>query len=573
MRLRATSLGLESVLGIVALIGAVVAHHVTADDQWTYVLTGRLILDHLRIPHTDSFSFTFDGQPWVTWEWLGGVVLAFAWDLGGVPGLYALRLATVGIAVCVLVAVLQRERVDRPTTCVLFVGLFILCLQPRVGDRPYMWGFPCLALTLLWGRSVVDRPTWPGFFRLFVLLLAWVGLHPSSTLGLVLVGTLAVERVLADWRADGARAIWAQHRARLLVPVGLATAALTSPNLPEYGHKLSVILSRRVSGEWSSLAEHLTHGHPWVYVYGAIVTALVGTVILDRAARRSPLTWLAAALAVYAYVYSRFVAVFAVVALPAIYGGVTRRLRLVEGFELTSRAVRVAILGVTAWAVNLETQQVYDGFDIALDPRTNPIAQADFMERHGMKGRVFAPTRGANAYLSMRLWPEVKIFIDGRVPQLFPTDFADEHAAASDPRRFVELAVRYDFDHVVIPGGLLSRVGRHWGKVLQQSGGFRLVHFDEHGMVWSRIRATGLACERCRPFNALQPWRIDGEWARRIVDDHGFAAVADEVGRLAKLEGARPLATSMVSALLHDGGLADIERARLSTLLDAQNHE
>jgi succinate dehydrogenase/fumarate reductase flavoprotein subunit len=44
----------------------------------------------------------------------------------------------------------------------------------------------------------------------------------------------------------------------------------------------------------------------------------------------------------------------------------------------------------------------------------------------GPIARVYAPTRGANGYLTMVLYPAVTTSFDGRTPQLFPV----EHCAA-----------------------------------------------------------------------------------------------------------------------------------------------
>ena len=39
-------------------------------DIWWHLRTGRLIVEELRIPHTDPFTYTAGGNHWVTHEWL-----------------------------------------------------------------------------------------------------------------------------------------------------------------------------------------------------------------------------------------------------------------------------------------------------------------------------------------------------------------------------------------------------------------------------------------------------------------------------------------------------------------------
>src|SRR5262245_52567799 len=50
------------------------------DSHW-HIAVGTWILEHGRVPETDSWSFTFAGQPWIAKEWLSQVLLASAWSV------------------------------------------------------------------------------------------------------------------------------------------------------------------------------------------------------------------------------------------------------------------------------------------------------------------------------------------------------------------------------------------------------------------------------------------------------------------------------------------------------------
>jgi len=154
-----------------ALLVAIIAHLVRADDLWWHILNGRLIFARHAIPNSDPFSFTFHGQPWVNWEWLFGVIAAFGWDRWGVVWLYFLRALTV--AVCVigtLRTMLRGSRVPAPRLALLLNGLMLLCLEYRVGDRPHMFEFALLALCAMIGSELSRRPSWSKTLILFVLL-------------------------------------------------------------------------------------------------------------------------------------------------------------------------------------------------------------------------------------------------------------------------------------------------------------------------------------------------------------------------------------------------------------------
>ena len=44
-------------------------------DFWWHLRTGQLILQTHAIPHTDPFSYTMVGKPWITHEWLSEIII------------------------------------------------------------------------------------------------------------------------------------------------------------------------------------------------------------------------------------------------------------------------------------------------------------------------------------------------------------------------------------------------------------------------------------------------------------------------------------------------------------------
>ena len=54
---------------------AMAARNVIDPDVWWHLKTGQYIVEHKNVPHTDPFSYTRAGQPWVAHEWLSEVLL------------------------------------------------------------------------------------------------------------------------------------------------------------------------------------------------------------------------------------------------------------------------------------------------------------------------------------------------------------------------------------------------------------------------------------------------------------------------------------------------------------------
>src|SRR5271155_4706167 len=70
-------------LGLLAMS----ARRMTDPDVWWHLRTGQLILQNHGVFHTDPYSFTRFGQPWMNHEWLSDVFIFGAYRAAGWGGL------------------------------------------------------------------------------------------------------------------------------------------------------------------------------------------------------------------------------------------------------------------------------------------------------------------------------------------------------------------------------------------------------------------------------------------------------------------------------------------------------
>ena len=162
------------------------------DSHW-HVTVGNWILAHGAVPTVDVYSFTFAGQPWIAKEWLSQVLLALAYDAGGLGAVAVLSAAAVGFAFAIMMRLLLRE--IRPLPAILFTAAAAVMTAPHLLARPHVLAFPVM---LIWVSGLVraveerraPRPV------LLLAMLAWANLHGGFTLGFVLCGAFALEAVL-----------------------------------------------------------------------------------------------------------------------------------------------------------------------------------------------------------------------------------------------------------------------------------------------------------------------------------------------------------------------------------------
>jgi hypothetical protein len=192
-------------------------------------------------------------------------------------------------------------------------------------------------------------------------------------------------------------------------------------------------------------------------------------------------------------------------------------------------------------------------FGIGVDPRANPVAQADFMSEHRLGGKVLCTSKEAHGYMAFRRWPEVTIYIDGRVPQVFPVSFLEVYRQIADPRVLNREIDRYGIDHVVLVAGLLAPVNVQVAEALRARGDFALVDFDENGALWSRTRNGAWPCPGCPPFELLDPYRLRRRAPGERLRD--TPALREELERLDALAVKSRLARDLAHGARQEAGI------------------
>lgn len=193
-------------------------------DVYFHIAAGHWILAHRFVPHTDVFSYTMSGSPWVADEWGSEVIFAAVYDHLGWIGLFVL----LGVAFAVAMALLSRALLAflAPTYAVIgCLTAWGMCF-PSLVVRPHALVFP---LAVAWIATLVaarSRDRAPSPFAALLMLL-WANLHGSFMLGLAFAALFAGEALFdAGDRAQARRVVigWGGFGLASLV------AALATPN-------------------------------------------------------------------------------------------------------------------------------------------------------------------------------------------------------------------------------------------------------------------------------------------------------------------------------------------------------
>ncbi len=213
------------IAALMAFAVVLIAPAVLGDgDTYWHIKAGQWMLQHLTVPRTDPFTYTFAGQPWHAHEWLAEVALAMAYGLGGWSGAVVLGAAAFAATIALLARALTL-RLEIPFAIFALV-LAAGCLAPSLLVRPHLFMTPLLAL---WTAVLLDarrRGKAPALGWAAVILL-WANLHASVIFALGLTAPFALEAlceararpwpVVRDWGLFGCAAVVAA----LVTPFGL----------------------------------------------------------------------------------------------------------------------------------------------------------------------------------------------------------------------------------------------------------------------------------------------------------------------------------------------------------------
>ena len=188
-----------AILLIPAVLGSSQTIFNDGDVSW-HIATGQWIIDHRALPHTDPFSFTWAGKPWVPIEWLSEVLYASAYRLAGYGGVAAL--VTAVLIALHAVVYLNASRWVRMALLPIVAMDFVVI--PMLLARPHVLTWPLLAFwTWLMMRAREHNRAPP--LAAALLMTLWANLHGGYVFGLAIAAAFGLEALVAS--EDKARAL------------------------------------------------------------------------------------------------------------------------------------------------------------------------------------------------------------------------------------------------------------------------------------------------------------------------------------------------------------------------------
>lgn len=508
---------LAVVLGIFSFGVVLAAHHITDGDLWNKLALGAHVWKFGTVPERDTFAFTPVLPRYIEHEWGAGTIFFGVLKFFGPAGLMTLKILLAFGALGGALATGRKIGCTWETLLVLAIPTAAcLLLGYRPVLRSHTFTYCSFALTLFGLEEIRSGRRWPVYI-LPLMMLAWSNIHGGFVAGL---GAIAVYAAFA---------LFTRRRTKLMWFTAFACGGVTLVNIygPQFwAYLVPALLNPRPRiAEWQPLPLFAND----VFLSFRILFALVVLLLLAAWRRTEKKSWpgltllaLTAALAWHSRRHAPFFGVtalaFAGPFLQTVLAGFAARLPQNLRATVKPSLAVAAVYGIIA--IIVAAYSLPNASFVLLSPvGHDPVREVDILSRAQATGNLAVPF-GWGGYCSWRLYPRIKISMDGRYETTFPEstfgmndDFYEKRGTNWD-----RLIRDYPVDYVILeftqarlrPEDLLDR-----GYVLiwMTEGHSALMALQKHAAQLQGAAAE-LPLTTINPLDASIP---DGWWSSSSV--------------------------------------------------------
>jgi len=456
-------------------------------DFWWTLKSGQFIAQNHRLPVPDPFAFTtrlardaYAGESVtrqfnLTFEWLAQLKFYSIYRLAGFGGIVLFR-ALLLAGCCALIGAIVWRRTSGFYRALAAAFATAAVLWPDFAhDRSYLFTFLFLAATL----AILEYRRW--LWALPIIAVVWANCHGGFFLGWIAVAAYCAEalylRRVAHAKQD--RELW------IVAAVSIAASAI-NPN----GFRVIEVLGYfRHSFLQSKLLEWTAPALWPLSPFSALLFLGAAAMLWARSRVRIADWLLFAAFAEAALSAQRniFLIGFWAPVMIASYLPLRRAVPAIAQFAAAALVLALLAIGLARGAF----------FQLRVADWRFPSGAADFVLTHGLTSPMFN-TYEFGGYLIWRLWPQQRVFIDGRaLSESIFNDYARilyNHSAADGGKTGLNLLDEYGIQTIVMNGFEYSE-GQAYNLMLAISTGlteWKLVYNDPQAVVFMRQPPQGV---------------------------------------------------------------------------------
>ncbi|MBW2039878.1 MAG: tetratricopeptide repeat protein [Deltaproteobacteria bacterium] len=526
------------ITGILVLLYGV--QRICCFDIWWHLKTGEWILNNHAIPHKDFFSYTFAGHEWTDFEWLFQVIVYPIYSTLGLSGLIVFKALIIAILVFFLYKNINLLSGGKEWIVAFFLIVGLNVIRQRFMVRPQVvfllflcLYFYMLNLYFIKGKSYL--------YLLPILQILWVNIHGSFLLGigLMFVYTFSYFVSLAWSQRNDLKPVFKDRKLRALM-ISTLLVILVSFASP-YGYKTFTVPfataaeqeAKRYIVEWipfspKSLLIFLPDFTIWFK--GLFIIGIFSFFLRRENLKKIEHLLIFALFSYMAFSYHRFIGAWGVVMCPIVafniaqsFSSVAYKKKMIQYVKWVPAFIIVFLSFYVLWFTG-----EYRRIGFGLTEGSYPSGTVKFIEDHGLKGNIFNHY-DYGGYLIWHLYPQLKVFIDGRTPTIYDKDFFWScRQGLNNEKAWRRLLEEYSIDMVLIKD---NRVQGYmmFVKRLDDDPDWILVAFDEVSMLFlknvpkfrSTIEGYGYKFFRPADFNMgyVKEQKGDKEFLTKLIKE------------------------------------------------------
>jgi tetratricopeptide (TPR) repeat protein len=479
-------------------------------DFWWHINLGRAVIEKLTISPVDTFSYTFSGTRQFSSEWLADCVTFLLFRSGGFLGVNVLKVILLLATFTLLMKTHQLLGDTKNRTwfysSIVTLVITLFALRFRLFIRPYLFSFLFLSAFMY----LITRYDMKNERKVLIILplveLLWANLSKGA-----FYGPFVISCYLA----------WALYQKKggvkdiTLVLVTTVAASLVNPETYNiYSMIFGFAANARDAvtvGEHQPLSPQILWGYGLGYTLGyqLLVVGSALYFIFFRGWKNIFHILLFTAFFIPSLLMVRMIDFFSIVGcvftFKAVQGAGESLFAALDRHRVLTASVFSAGL-ILILIVTVPANATYS-FGLGVKEEKVPEGAISFLDREGIRGRVFN-SYAFGGYIPWRS-PERKVFIDGRVNQLFPPAFHKEYfRIIEDPTEWKKAEDSWNFNIAVIEYDLKSQ-WQHFPKHLVENPDWALVYWDNHSLVYLKRTPERVALIKRFEYRTARPTFLD----------------------------------------------------------------
>lgn len=439
-------------------------------DIWFHIKSGEVIAQS-GIVRTDVFSYSAPGKELVSYEWLFQLGAYWVDHLFGLSGIIHV---TAGISTIVLLLVFYISRYVfgiSILSAALSTYFYFVWIFEFVTPRPYL----LVTVFLLFDIAIIMlyvRKNKNYLWMTAPVTLIWTNVHPSVLFAMYIFCIYTCISFFIERKKAFPLALWSVVTIvlTLLPPVGFDQYRLLSIFAKHASEIQSVFV------EWMPL---VAHRMDFIIMLTSLALVMILSVWSGKAARRSHIgIWI---LPLFPFIIASFISsrnlIFAYIPLTLLLAWSLDSLYTRQGRRIAVWIIIIVLCFGSVWLLRAKRSAHWEEF---------PAKAVVFLQTHQLKGNMYN-TLGVGGYLLYHLYPEYKVFIDGRYDVYVDRTFSNVIkflAAQNLPAEHFTSALyklfdTYNISYAILPTDSTS-TSRRIGMTLINDPQWVLVYWDDH---------------------------------------------------------------------------------------------